>query len=331
MENTHESLAPVADLDQARIERLSQTESRHENIWQKYETIQHKDPVVVRHAGMVIRAVVTEPLDTTEHLEKPAIIIKHGFMASRPAYNDYAHNLAAAGHRVVHYGMPRTSSRGRQYHPRNIVNPLRTHSQAINGISAMLRERNPESPVKHWLIGHSMGGLATSEFISYRPQDIESAVLLGSAGLAKHSFKQMTLRAGEAVSKEIIPFVRDSRLELKLELGKHSLWHIGRNPLFLLREGYRAATGDALPNLQKASKAGVKLAAIWMAEDTFFPTHEIDQKVTDHFDVFKVTWGNHLKPQEFPKFAANDALDMFDALSGISTNRLHQKTVETIA
>lgn len=311
MDHDIESLPTVTDLQQVRIERI--TNNYQPDIPEiTYAT--ERCIVPVKHAGMIIRAVVTEPTGTSEHLEKPAIIIKHGFMASRPAYSEFARHLAASGNRVVHYGMPRSSKLGRQYHPKNLINPLRIHSQALNGISHMLHERYPDSPKKHRLIGHSMGGLAVSKFIAYRPDAVDSAILLGSAGLAEHSFSQMVQRAVQAVGSEIVPFVRDSSWETKAELGKHSLWHIARNPLFLLREGYQAATGNALPLVNHARQSGVKVGAIWMAEDTFFPLHEIDESVQSHFDQASITAGNHLSPQEFPKQSAKEALIMFDRL-----------------
>lgn len=320
MGSDHELLSTVTDLEQARIERLSTTDYQPLVQELSYET--RRSVIPLKHAGMVIRAVVTEPIDTTEHLDKPAIIIKHGFMASRPAYNDFARQLAAGGNRVVHYGMPRTSALARQYHPKNLTNPLRTHSQAINGVTKMLHERYPNSPEQHDLIGHSMGGLAVSEYIGYRPHSIRSALLIGSAGLAKHSFAGMTQRAIDAVNNEIVPFVRDSSWDTKKQLAVHSLWHVGRNPLFLLREGYQAATGDAFPGIDRARESGVKVGAMWMSIDTFFPLHEIDTTVTTHFDETLIIEGNHLAPQEFPKQTAQSALVMLNKLSApVATQR----------
>lgn len=313
MENPQDSQI-VVDLEVFRGQKIAEAsfaplldlpEDRHE--------VQRRR-IAVRTAGMIGRMVITEPRDTAIHQESPAIIIEHGYMASEPAYNRYASELASLGFRVAHGAMPRSSSPWRHYHPKNLRDALRAHSQMLNGFSKEMVRQYPDSPEQHYFVGHSLGGLAVSKFISYRPEAADSAVLLASAGLKPHSFLQMANRAGQAVRQEIVPFVRNAPQEDRLELAVHSLRHMLRNPLFTLREGYHAATGDAVSGIRAARAKGVKVGALWLTHDTFFPLHEVDEPIKAEFDHWRITFGNHLAPQEDMRLIAEETVQLLHAM-----------------
>lgn len=305
--------------------RHQSNESEHEPEWDvAFDTKQRVVPL--KHAGMTIRMAYTEPRDTEEHLDKPTIVIKHGFGAARPAYHAYARALAAQGNRVVHYGMPRAIRADVQYHPRYLSDILTIHSRALSGVAQESIQSNPDGPDRVRVIGHSMGGIVVGKFIAHQPELVESAILLGSTGLHPHSFKEMALRGAGALSQEIIPYAKTVALSDKVALGLHSAWHLGRNPLLLLREGHHAATGDALQNVATARKAGVPVGAIWMNQDTFFPMNEIYETTRAQFDATLTVTGNHLKPQQFAKEAAEEALQLFAALEPQQHPSIHSIT-----
>lgn len=268
----------------------------------------------IKHAGMTIKIALTEPVDTTEHLHKPTIVIKHGFGASRPTYNAYARALAADGNRVMHYGMPRTIRPDIQYHPRYLSDVLSIHSRALGGVATEAIRSNPDGPENVRVIGHSMGGIAVAKFIAHRPETISSAILLGSTGLHPHSFKEMALRGAAAIPGEILPYIKTVARADMLGMGIHSAWHIGRNPLLLLREGHQAATGDAIQNVAHARRANVPVGALWMNQDTFFPMSEIFETTKAQFDATSIVNGNHLKPQQYADEAATETLHLFETL-----------------
>lgn len=282
--------------------------------------------VPLKHAGMTIRMACTEPLDTTEHLDKPTIIIKHGFGAARPAYNAYARALAAEGNRVVHYGMPRSIRADIQYHPRYLTDILTIHSRALKGVSLESMRQNPNGPDRVRVVGHSMGGIVVAKFIAHQPELVESAIVLGSTGLHPHSFREMAIRGASAISREIMPFAKGVPGSEKVALGIHSGWHLARNPLLLLREGHQAATGDALQNIASARKAGVPVGAIWMDQDVFFPLKEVYETTKAQFDATLTVPGNHLKPQQYATEAAHETLQLFAALEPQQHPRLQSIT-----
>ncbi len=314
MDLSQNPLYNVTDLDVVRAQRHVETSQTPEEFLPVtvFETARHMQHI--RFAGMVIRMAITEPIDTTLHYEKPALIIKHGFMASRPAYDNLATELAATGRRVVHYGMPRSSTPNRHYHPRNIQDALRAHSQALNGVSQSLNQRYPNSPLQHDYVGHSLGGRALSKFIEYKPEAAHSAIFLASAGLKAHSFPQMIGRAVHSLNEEILPYVKNGSIDKRIELATHSAYHAFRNPLFLLREGYHAATDDAMPAIRHARNNGVKVASLWMTQDSFFPIHEVDDAVTAEFDAWKIIHGNHLAPQEHARETASERLSLLSSM-----------------
>ncbi len=320
MDLSHNSLHNVTDLDVVRAQRHVETSQTPDEFspLPAFETSRHMQQI--RFAGMVIRMAVTEPRDTTLHHDQPALIIKHGFMASRPAYDDLATELAATGRRVVHYGMPRTSTPNRHFHPRNIQDALRAHSQALNGVSQNLNRRFPDSPLQHDYIGHSLGGRALSKFIEYKPEAAHSAIFLASAGLKAHSFPQMIGRAVHSLTEEIIPYVKHGTIDKRFELATHSAYHALRNPLFLLREGYHAATDDAMPAIRHARSNGVKVASLWMTNDSFFPMHEVDDAITAEFDAWKIIHGNHLAPQEYARETASQVVSLLSSMERDAAN-----------
>ena len=85
-----------------------------------------------------------------------------------------------------------------------------------------------------------------------------------------------------------------------------------------MREGHQAATGNAIDDIAIARDSGVKMGAIWMENDSFFPLSEVYETTRSQFDHSLIVPGNHLKPQQYPVAAAAEALQLFDELA--STN-----------
>lgn len=270
--------------------------------------------VTVRTKSMKATMVITEPLDTAIHLDQPAIIIAHGYMAAKGAYNDYAAELAGYGYRVAHGGMPRVDTKGEHLLLQNLRDPIVRHSKILHAYSKEIQRQYPDSPERHLFVGHSLGGYVISRFMEFSPESVEAAIALAGAGQKPHGFRQMASRALNAAKYEIAPFIANSPKEGQLEFALQSLYHIARSPITTILEGYHASKCDALTGIRHARNHNVPVGALWMTDDNFFPVSEADDAAKAEFNDWLIAKGNHMAPQEDMRYTAEQTLHLFSAL-----------------
>ena len=267
------------------------------------------------HGGAKINFRIARPIDALASDTINPIIIDPGFLATRGAYERFAHELASRGAPVAYYAVPRRMDLAHSLSRQHLLDPIAMHSSVTYGVSKEMRRQFPDNPETFDYVSHSLGTLGLARFIQKKPDYVNTATILAGAGLGHQSIVSMMSRTPVIARYEIASFVKSMSIHDKREHGVQTLLHIGLNPLRTIQEGYYAATEDASLALTSAKNAGIPIGALWYDNDSYFPSRKVTEKVKSMFDAVAFLEGDHLGPQKSPRLAALEILKIIKALN----------------
>ena len=264
----------------------------------------------VSHKGVKADLFVAAPEDSQLSKDQSDVLILPGYMATIPAYEDYARELSSiTGARVAVVELPLThgvTKKHRDFHPNHIFNPFRLEGQVGVAAAQHLQQSRIKEPQPISVVGHSKGGGVGAEMVAEKPALFNKLILNKAAGMQDHSFLEMLYRAKNCAAQEIAPLFGTHSVDQAIRLGASTLKHIISSPTRLLLQGYRAGTLKGLHEQIAYIRCNdTKVYAQWGRTDEFFDfRQEITSELMSGLDGGLLMDGNHVLEQAKPAVAA---------------------------
>lgn len=264
----------------------------------------------VDHKGVRADLFIAAPEDIQLSKDQSDVLILPGYLATIPAYEDYARELAAVtGARVGVVELPLTHGllkKHKDLHPRHVLNPFRLEGQIAVAAAQHLQQSRIKDAQPISIVGHSKGGGVGAEMVAHKPDLFNKLVLNKTAGMQDHSFIEMLSRAKNCATQEIAPLISSHSREQAIRLGVSTVRHVLSSPTRLILQGYRAGTLKGLhEQIAQIRSNDISVYAQWGRTDEFFDfRQEITSEIMSGLDGGLLMDGNHVLEQGKPTIAA---------------------------
>lgn len=264
----------------------------------------------VNHKGVRADLFIAAPIDNQHSKNQSDVLILPGYMATIPAYEEYARELSAiTGARVGVVELPLTHGLLKKYkdlHPNHLFNPFRLEGQVAVAAAQHLEQSRIKDYQPISVVGHSKGGGVGAEMMTQKPALFDKLILNKTAGMQNHSFLEMLNRAKNCATQEIAPLIGIHSREQAFRLGASTLKHVVSSPTRLVLQGYRAGTLKGLhEQIAFIRSNDISVYAQWGRTDEFFDfRQEITSEIMSGLDGGLLMDGNHVLEQAKPAIAA---------------------------
>jgi hypothetical protein len=230
-----------------------------------------------------------------------------GYFGIQPSYECFGAALAETDNNAIVIRPQRKQKIIKALHPNHLLKPLRLPSQVLRAV--IKDSQNNFDFEEYDILAHSMGGPTAMHLTDNRPENIRSVLLIGSAGLDRHTPVSLGSKLPFA-AREVIPAIPKLQLN-RPQAARHILHYALANPLRTFSEGIAVGRSDIHESIAKARKLGIAVGRLQFKADPFFPVKsitDIDKKSVDIYEEFPDTKAGHLAlllhPQEVAEFSA---------------------------
>jgi len=127
---------------------------------------------------------------------KAAIIIVHGLGEHSGRYDNVVDHMVPLGYAVYGFDLP---GHGKSDGTREFVEQFKDYSDTLTTYRKMVEGWQSGKPI--FLLGHSMGGLITTQYLIGHSKDFSGAVISAPAITVPENITQMTITLGKLFSK----------------------------------------------------------------------------------------------------------------------------------
>ena len=127
---------------------------------------------------------------------KAAIIVVHGLGEHSGRYGNLVDHMVPLGYALYGFDLP---GHGKSDGVREFVEEFEDYANTLTTYRKMVEGWQPEKPI--FLLGHSMGGLITTDYLIDHSQDFKGAVISAPAITVPDNITQMTIILGKVFSK----------------------------------------------------------------------------------------------------------------------------------
>lgn len=127
---------------------------------------------------------------------KAVIIIVHGLGEHSGRYDNLVNHMVPLGYALYGFDLP---GHGKSDGVREFIEEFEDYADTLTTYRKMVEGWQPGKPI--FLLGHSMGGLITTDYLIDHSHDFKGAVISAPAITVPDNINQMTITLGKVLSK----------------------------------------------------------------------------------------------------------------------------------